>query len=136
MRWLRLGSAVLLASLALLLPLPSGAYSEWPAISTRATQLSQEEEIPLRCCLESHVGNIYFKGNLAEYGLFIRFMLELGHYLSEHTNAGPTYLIHVHFPDHVRVISLHDLETFHHKVKTGFNDPKLLYEFFSRFQSR
>lgn len=122
----------------LLLPSVSAAYSEWPAISSRATQLSREENIPLKCYLESHAGNIYFRGRLIEYGKFIRFMQELGHHLSVHTNAGPTYLLHVHFPDRVRFISLEDLESFHHndKGKADLNDPNVVYEFLSRFLNR
>jgi hypothetical protein len=125
----------LLAILLLFVPFTSQAYSEWPAFSSHATQLSLERKLPLKCCLESHVGNIYLQEPIRDFGIFAEFMMELGHYLRQHTSAGSYYLIRVHFEDHVRSISVRDLERFHHKVHWGLNDPRVIYEFISLFQN-
>ena len=126
----------LLTVLLLLVPLTARAYSEWPAISSRAMRITLETDLPLNCCLESHVGNIYLKGPIRDFGKFIGFLLDLGLYLREHTNAGSYYLIRVHFEDHVRSISVQELMRFRNKVKTGYNDPIVIYEFFRRFRDQ
>lgn len=127
--------AGLLTFLLLLVPFTSQAYSEWPAFSSHATLLSLERKLPLKCCLESHVGNIYLQGPILDYGKFAEFLLELGHYLRQYTNAGSYYLIRVHFEDHIRSVSVRDLERFHHTVRHNLNDPRVIYEFHRLFQS-
>jgi hypothetical protein len=122
-------------ALALLFPYTSLAYSEWPAISSRAMQLSLATKLPLKCCLESHAGDIYLQEPIRDYGKFVGFLLELGDYLLQHTNAGSYYMVRVHFADHVRSISVQELVRFRNKVKSDYNDPKVLYEFFSQFRN-
>ncbi len=131
-------AAILLAVvLAVEVPSTASAYSEWPAISAKVTALATDKELPLRCNLESHVGNIYFRTQVTDFRKFMRFMVELGHYLDETTNAGPNYLLCVHFADRVRSISVSELKQFQVRTKPAqAADLKLLYEFFSRFDSR
>lgn len=63
--------------------------------------------------------------------------VELGQYLGETTNAGPSYIFRVHFADQVSGITLVELNRFRSLKKPGqAADPKLLYDFFSRFESR
>jgi len=123
--------------LAVEAPSTASAYSEWPAISAKVTALATDKELPLRCDLESHVGNIYFRTQVGDFYKFMRFMVELGHYLDETTNAGPNYLLRVHFADRVRSISLSELNHLPFRNKPArAADPKLLYDFFSRFETR
>jgi len=123
--------------LAAVAPSTASAYSEWSAISTKVTALATEKELPLRCDLQSNVGNIYFRGNTCDFRKFMRFMVELGHYLDETTNAGPNYLLLVHFADRVRSISVSELKKFRFVSKTSQTaDAKQLYDFLSRFETR
>ena len=131
-------AGILLAlALAVVAPSTASGYSEWPAISTKVTALATGKELPIRCVMESHVGNIYFRTQACDFRKFMRFMVELANYLDEKTNAGPNYLLRVHFADRVRSISVSDLKQFQLRNKTAqAPDPKLLYDFFSRFESR
>ncbi|HWS16189.1 MAG TPA: hypothetical protein VN450_08385 [Candidatus Methylomirabilis sp.] len=118
-------------------PSTATAYSEWPAISTKVTALSTDKGLDLQCDLESHVGNIYFRTPTCDFRKFMRFMVELGHYLNETTNAGPSYILRVHFVDQGRDISISELIRFELRTKPArAADPMLLYEFFSRFEVR
>jgi len=118
-------------------PSTASAYTEWPAISTKVTTLATDEELPLKCDLESHVGNIRFLAQVHDFRKFMRFMVDLGQYLGETTNAGPNYILRVHFADQVIGITLAELSAFRFLKKPGHAaDPKLLYDFFSRFESR
>jgi hypothetical protein len=136
MRSLSLAGFLLVAVFAAIVPSAASAYSEWPAISTKVTTLAQETKLPLTCDLESHVGNIYFQPQEAcDFRKFMRFMVELGHYLEETTNAGPSYLVRVHFADRVRSISVSQLIQFSNKPARA-SDLVLLCDFFSRFEER
>jgi hypothetical protein len=130
-------AGILLALVLGVAPSAASAYSEWPAISTKVTTLATDEELPLRCDLESHVGNIHFLAQVQDFRKFMRFMVELGEYLGETTNAGPSYILRVHFADQVASITLADLNRFRFLKKPAqAADPKLLYDFFSRFEAR
>jgi len=131
-------AGILLAlALAVVAPSTTSGYSEWPAISTKVTALATGKELPIRCVMESHVGNIYFRTQACDFRKFMRFMVELANYLDEKTNAGPNYLLRVHFADRVRSISVSDLKQFQLRNKTAqAPDPKLLCDFFSRFEAR
>lgn len=133
-----LPAGILLAFvLAVTVPSTASAYSEWPSISTKVTALATDKELPLKCDLESHVGNIYFRSQVGDFRKFMRFMVELGHYLNETTNAGPTYILRVHFADRVRSISVAELCLFQFASRSARSaDPKLLYDFLSRFEAR
>jgi len=137
MRYLFPTGILLAFVLAVVAPSTASAYSEWPAISTKVTTLAMDEELPLRCDLESHVGNIHFLAPVHDFRKFMRFMVELGQYLGETTNAGPSYILRVHFADQVGSITLAELNAFRFLKKPGqAADPKMLYDFFSRFESR
>ena len=136
MRYLLPAGILLLLVLAVNAPSTASAYSEWSAISTKVTALATEKELPLRCDLQSNVGNIYFRGNTCDFRKFMRFMVELGHFLDETTNAGPNYLLLVHFADRVRSISVSELKKFQFGSKTTQTaDAKQLYDFLSRFET-
>jgi len=67
----------------------------------------------------------------------MRFMVELGVYLDETTNAGPNYILRVHFADRVRIISVSELKEFQTlKQPARAADSKQLHEFLSRFDTR
>ena len=137
MRHLLPAGIVLALVLAVVVPSTAPAYSEWPAISTKVTALATDKELFIRCDLESHVGNIYFRTQACDFRKFMRFMVELGHYLNETTNAGPNYILRVHFVDQVRDISVSELIRFELRTKPArAADPMLLYVFFSRFVAR
>ena len=128
---------LLMLALTVVAPSTAFAYSEWAAISTKVTALATDKELPIRCDLESHVGNIHFRTQVGDFRKFMRFMVELGHYLDETTNAGPNYILLVHFADRVRGISVSDLKRFQFRNKPArAEDPKLLYDFLSRFEAR
>jgi hypothetical protein len=128
---------LLLLVLAVSAPSTASAYSEWAAISTKVTALATDKELPLRCDLQSSVGNIYFRGGNCDFLKLMRFMIELGYFLDETTNAGPNYLLRVHFADRIRSISVSDLKKLQFGNKTArAEDPRLLYDFFSRFEAR
>jgi len=139
MRWLPRLAVGLLASLSLFLPYASHAYSEWPAISTQMARASEMSGVKMVYDLRSHRGDVYFPRNLfvslEEAGRVIKTLIAVGHYLSENTSAGPNYLIHVHFVDYVRAISVSELDAYYKRgVRT--TDPRFLYEFFTRFEER
>jgi hypothetical protein len=137
MRYLFPAGILLALVLAINAPSTASAYSEWLAISTKVTALATDKELPLRCDLQSGVGNIYFRGNTCDFRKLMRFMVELGHFLDETTNAGPNYLLRVHFADRVRSISVSELKRLQFGNKTSrAEDPMLLYDFFSRFETR
>ncbi len=123
--------------LAVVTPSTASAYSEWPAISTKVTALATDKELFIRCDLESHVGNIHFRDQYYDFRKFMRFMVDLGLYLDETTNAGPNYILRVHFADQVRTISVSELREFQClKQPARAADSKMMYDFFSRFEER
>lgn len=137
MRYLFPAGILLALVMAVEAPSTASAYSEWPAISIKVTMLAADKELPLVCDLESNVGNIYFRAQPADFRKFMRFMVELGHYLDETTNAGPNYILRVHFADQVRRISLSELKQFQSpNIPARAADPKMLYDFLSRFEAR
>jgi hypothetical protein len=137
MRYLISACVLLALVLPVVAPSTASAYSEWPAISTRVTALATDKELPVKCILESNIGDIYFLNHHCDFRTFMRFMVELGHYLAETTNAGPNYMLRVHFADQVGSITVLELTQFELVNKPArATDPKLLYDFFSRFEER
>jgi len=136
MRYLFPAGILLALVLAVVVPSTVSAHSEWPSISTKMTALATDKKLPLQCDLESHVGNIYFRIQACDFHEFMRFMVELGYYLNETTNAGPNYLLRVHFADRVRNISVSELNRFELRNKASrAADLTLLCDFFSRFEA-